>query len=433
MRSSVYPSAGALATASVPMIPPAPPWLSTTTCLPRRSESWKAIMRPTTSLLPPGGNGMIMRTGLLGYACAAASVVYTSAAADNARNSIVDFSVCGISPPNSACTQFDQRGRLDVLAEPRRERRLAFADVFDVPFALRHRQVVAGNEDASRPFSPQLPDPLDRRRAERSVVGGFALAREELRAVLRGVPGEDRVALLSLEHEDEMPRGVPGRSVRPESRHAFLLGRDGLQRGPAFQLAYVQLGHRRLAPGLGHRPGELSCADDDSRLAEQDPVERVIVVRMRQDDVGHVRGFQAALRELRDESLPHAEAAHIDQGDVPAAADQRDRAPAQAPVADHPAGKALDQDVDLVAVQLDRLHFFTPPGYRLPGSAWPIFRNPRASPRRTARECCRPRSRPSRQVFPTPRRPAAPWSRQRGSSRRSLGARPRARPGRTSW
>src|SRR3989475_263880 len=247
------------------------------------------------------------------------------------------------------------RFRADDLAEPRLERRFAAADVFDVPVFLSHRQVVAWNENTARPFSPQLPDPLDRRRAERSVVGGFGLAREQLRAVLCGVAGEDRVALLSLEHEDEMPRSVPGRGVRLEPRHAFLLGRDGLQRGPAFQLAYVELGHRRLAPWLGHRPGELSGADDDSRLAEQDPVERVIVMRMREDDLGHVGGFQAALRELLDEALSHIEAADVHQRDVPVPADESNSAPAQAPVADHPSGEALDQDVDLVAVDLHRI------------------------------------------------------------------------------
>src|SRR5437879_3325251 len=221
---------------------------------------------------------------------------------------------------------------------------------------------------------------------------------------------------LSLEHEDEMPGGVPGRSVRPESRNAFLLGRDRMQRRPAFQLADVELGHRRLAPGLGHRPGELPCADDDPRLAEQDPVERVIVVRVREDDVGHVGRLQAALRELRDESLPHAEAADVHQGDVPAAADQRDRAPAQAPMADHPAWKALDQYVDLVVLQLDRFHFFTPPGSRLPGSASPIFRNPRASSRRTARESSSPQTRQSAEVFLTTLLPVSPSSLQHGTS-----------------
>src|SRR5712691_12920257 len=80
-------------------------------------------------------------------------------------------------------------------------------------------------------------------------------------------------------------------------------------------------------------------------------------MRVREDDVGHVGGLQAALRELRDQAFPHAEAADVHQGDVSAAADQRDRAPAQAPVTDHPAGKALDEHVDLVVLQLDRFHF----------------------------------------------------------------------------
>src|SRR5882672_6541718 len=74
MRSSMWPSGFARATASVPMMPPAPPWLSTTTDLPRRSESWKAIMRPTTSLLPPGGKGMTRRSGLVGKVWALAAV-----------------------------------------------------------------------------------------------------------------------------------------------------------------------------------------------------------------------------------------------------------------------------------------------------------------------------------------------------------------------
>src|SRR6266702_1359159 len=304
-------------------------------------------MRPTTSLLPPGGNGMMSRTGLLGYGWAEA-FAYSAAAKSASNPRVADRHLCilGIVDSSLAHAQLDQRRGLDVLAEPRLERRLALAEVFDAPVLLRHRQVVAWDENAVRPFSPQLPDPLDRRAALRCVVGGFASAREQLRAVLRGVAGEDRVALLSLEREDEVPGGVARRGVRLQPRHAFLPGRDRVQRRPALQLAHVELGHRRLAPGLGHRPGELSRADDDPRLAEQDPVERVVVVRMREDDVGHVGGLQPALCELRYEALPHAEAAHVHQGDVPAAADQRDRAPAQAPMADHPAGKALDQYVD---------------------------------------------------------------------------------------
>jgi hypothetical protein len=48
------------------MTPAAPARLSTTTCLPSRVPSWVAIMRPTVSLMAPGGNGMISRTGLVG-------------------------------------------------------------------------------------------------------------------------------------------------------------------------------------------------------------------------------------------------------------------------------------------------------------------------------------------------------------------------------
>src|SRR3974390_2293064 len=48
------------------MIPPAPPRVLTTTDFPMRSASWKAIMRPTTSLLPPGGKGITRRSGFVG-------------------------------------------------------------------------------------------------------------------------------------------------------------------------------------------------------------------------------------------------------------------------------------------------------------------------------------------------------------------------------
>src|SRR6185436_11693875 len=66
ISSSVYPSGGDFAACSVPMMPPAPPRLSITTPWPRRSLSCWPMARPTTSLLPPGGNGMIRRTGFEG-------------------------------------------------------------------------------------------------------------------------------------------------------------------------------------------------------------------------------------------------------------------------------------------------------------------------------------------------------------------------------
>jgi hypothetical protein len=44
-------------------------------CRPSRSPRKVAIGRPTTSLLPPGADGMIIRIGLVGYCCAAAEVI----------------------------------------------------------------------------------------------------------------------------------------------------------------------------------------------------------------------------------------------------------------------------------------------------------------------------------------------------------------------
>src|SRR6266702_1610218 len=116
----------------------------------------------------------------------------------------------GIAVSSLAHRQFDQRRRLEVLAEPRLERGLALADVFDSPFLLRHRQIVARNENAARPSFPQLPDPLDRRAARHRVVGGLRVAREQLGAVLRRVAGEDRVALLPSRTNTRWPGVWPG-------------------------------------------------------------------------------------------------------------------------------------------------------------------------------------------------------------------------------
>jgi hypothetical protein len=79
MTSSVYPSGCAFATVSVPMIELPPARLSTTTDLPRRSDSGVATMRPTMSLLPAGGNGTISRIGRAGYESAALAAPVSSA------------------------------------------------------------------------------------------------------------------------------------------------------------------------------------------------------------------------------------------------------------------------------------------------------------------------------------------------------------------
>ena len=51
----VLPSGGALATASVPMMPLAPGLLSISTVWPSRSCSFWPISRAVTSVKPPGG------------------------------------------------------------------------------------------------------------------------------------------------------------------------------------------------------------------------------------------------------------------------------------------------------------------------------------------------------------------------------------------
>ncbi len=54
----------------MPIIPDAPATLSTTIVCPHFSPTFAPRSRATTSVVPPGGNGTIMRTGLVGYCCA---------------------------------------------------------------------------------------------------------------------------------------------------------------------------------------------------------------------------------------------------------------------------------------------------------------------------------------------------------------------------
>ena len=65
-RSSVWPSGSARATVSAARMPPAPGMFSTTTCCPRPSLIFGAMVRVVMSATPPGPNGSTMRTGLVG-------------------------------------------------------------------------------------------------------------------------------------------------------------------------------------------------------------------------------------------------------------------------------------------------------------------------------------------------------------------------------
>src|SRR4051812_46997163 len=70
-RPIVYPSGAAFATSSVPMMPFAPPRLSTTTCAPSASAIPGATVRATISTTPPGGKPTTKRSGFAGNASAA--------------------------------------------------------------------------------------------------------------------------------------------------------------------------------------------------------------------------------------------------------------------------------------------------------------------------------------------------------------------------
>src|ERR1700730_8680082 len=63
---NMYPSGAALIPDWGAILPPAPPRFSMTTCWPRRSDSHWAMIRATTSVAPPGGNGTIQCTGRVG-------------------------------------------------------------------------------------------------------------------------------------------------------------------------------------------------------------------------------------------------------------------------------------------------------------------------------------------------------------------------------
>jgi hypothetical protein len=68
----VVPSAGDLATSSVPILPPAPGLFSTTTGCFHLSLSFCAMTRASASEAPPGVCGTTMRTVFDGNVCAAA-------------------------------------------------------------------------------------------------------------------------------------------------------------------------------------------------------------------------------------------------------------------------------------------------------------------------------------------------------------------------
>jgi hypothetical protein len=90
-QSSVLPSAGARATASVAIMPLPPTRFSTTNCWPNASLRREAASRPITSILPPAANGTSTFAGRCGHTCASADPAASMANAtrDTVRKKIM--------------------------------------------------------------------------------------------------------------------------------------------------------------------------------------------------------------------------------------------------------------------------------------------------------------------------------------------------------
>jgi len=76
-RPTVWPSGALFATASTPMLPPAPGRFSTTTGWPSFSLILGAMERAIRSALPPGGKLTMKRIGFDGHVCACATSINT--------------------------------------------------------------------------------------------------------------------------------------------------------------------------------------------------------------------------------------------------------------------------------------------------------------------------------------------------------------------
>src|SRR4051812_27033714 len=122
--SSVYPSGAAFATVAAPMVPPAPPWFSTSTGWPIDSCMRCATRRATMSVVPPAGNGTMMRSGFEGNDWPKTTIGKNSSAR---RSFFILISLVGLD-----VRLLDE---LRVLAQLPRDQALELRD--------RHRQRVA--------------------------------------------------------------------------------------------------------------------------------------------------------------------------------------------------------------------------------------------------------------------------------------------------
>src|SRR5215216_4636146 len=106
ISNKVWPSGGALATASAPRLPAAPGLFSTTTDWPMAADSFGLIRRARMSEVPPGAKGTISRTGRSKFWAPApleakADTERTAAAIAWARDGI-DIGISSVSKRGSA-------------------------------------------------------------------------------------------------------------------------------------------------------------------------------------------------------------------------------------------------------------------------------------------------------------------------------------------
>src|SRR5580700_1050551 len=96
---------------------------------------------------------------------------------------------CAVSSRDlsSGDRELDRCRAFQIVAEPSLDDGLALAKILDLAVLLHHRNVVPGHHDGAGPAAPQLPNGLDRGRADGGVIARVGAAADELGAVLGGV------------------------------------------------------------------------------------------------------------------------------------------------------------------------------------------------------------------------------------------------------
>src|ERR1700693_5235824 len=254
-HSSVYPSGGDLATASLPIVPPAPPRLSTTICAPRAADHDWPTSRAVASTDSPAGKGTTSRIGFAGY-CAKAPLPKTR----ETRRSVVRFMPCrsdvgrdpvgNITDPQRAVVHLAVLGPALVGGEdPERFLRRLERGVELLRRVHRHDAVVRPVRDQHR--AGDLIHDAGERKLFRALEGGVRVVETEdpleleirLRAFLR-------VGLQLL-----LDLRLPGVQVPVQRAQAHAGGIAALEGGDARRvIAAEAVAHDDHFPRIGVRP-----------------------------------------------------------------------------------------------------------------------------------------------------------------------------------